>query len=821
MQAAGLYQHGDLNDARRILKQILKKAPQHFDSLHLLGVIESRLGHHKDGEKLVRQAVRINPQSADAQSNRGNILRELREFEEAVASYDRAIAIKPDYANAHNGRAIALMELRRGEDALTSYDRALALAPNNPGTIYNRALALAQMGRNEEALEGYDRALAMAPDQLAIHIDRGNTLTQLGRIDDALAAYEKVLVREPAYAPAHYNRGLALVRASRFEEAIQSFDRALAAEPKFAAALDSRGNALMSIKRHEEARESFAKAVKITPKSAPLRNNYGHALLILRHSQDALAEFDRAISLDREFVGAMSNRGHALMSLGRTADAFASFSEAIARDPNSIDALANRAGAAMKLRRYPEAIVDLDRLIALDPDYPYALGYLLHAKMQLCDWRGFAELRERCLQGITAGKWTILPFAFVAVSDSPADELKVVRMWLEDLQVPRVAASATERSQHDKIRIGYVSADFHDHPVSSLMAQLFEHHDRERFEVSAFSFGPNDGSEMRARLGKAFDHFHDVRTLSDAGIARKIEAAGIDIAIDLMGPTDNCRPGILALRPAPVQAFYLGYPSTSGADYIDYVIADRIVIPETERQYFAERVVYLPNSFMIRDTSHEIAAPPSRAAAGLPETGFVFCCFNLRYKITPAIFDVWMRLLNAVDGSVLWLGGGGEISMDNLRREAQARGVAPERLVFAPRVEKLADHLARHKLADIFLDTLPYNAHSTANDALYAGLPVLTCAGQTFASRVASSLLRAVGLPELVTNSLADYEALALKLARDPAALKAIKNKLAANRTATPLFDSDRFRKNIEAAYEQMWQRHLLGEKPASFSVPA
>jgi predicted O-linked N-acetylglucosamine transferase (SPINDLY family) len=818
MQAAGMYQHGDLNGARRILKQILRKAPQNFDALHLMGVIESRLGHHKEGEKLVRQAVRINPQSADAHSNRGNIQREMGDFAEALASFDRALAIRPDYANAHNNRAIALMELGRLAESVEAYDRAIAFQPGNPNTHYNRAMALARMGRNADALAGYDRALALAPDHLVIHVDRGNTLVQLGRIDDALAAYEKVLVREPAFAPAHYNRGLALVHAGRLEEAITSFDRALAAEPEFASALDSRANALMSLGRFDEALESFERAAKAAPRSAAMRNNRGYALMKLRRFGEALESFDKALAIDPKFAGALGNRGNVLMAMNRTEEALKSFDKAIAADPDALDALGNRATAAMTLRRYDVAVADYTKVTARDADYPYALGNLLFSKLQNCDWSSFGDLTAQVEAGVRAGKRTALPFAFISMSDNAADQLQAAKSWLADVKLPHGAPNV-RKSTHPKIRLGYLSADFHDHPVSALLAELFEKHDRSRFEVEAFAFGPDDGSAMRARLRKGFDAFHDVRGLDDHAIARRIAELNIDIAIDLMGYTENCRPGILSQRPAPVQALYLGYPSTTGGDFIDYAIADANVLPESQQTNFSERAVYLPGSFMTGDAAREIGAVPSRAQAGLPEQGFVFCCFNNRYKITPPVFDIWMRLLTGVEGSVLWLSGGNPASMDNLRREAQARGVAPERLVFAPRVEKLADHLARHRLADIFLDTLPYNAHSTANDALYAGLPVLTCAGEAFASRVAASLLHAVGMPELVTNSPVDYEALALKLARDPSALAAVKSKLAANRATSPLFDTEKFSVNIEAAYEQMWQRHQRGEQPAGFAV--
>jgi len=818
MQAGAHYQQGDLAGARRLLKQILRKTPQQFDTLHLLGVIESRLGHHKDGEKLLRQAVRVNPSSADAHSNRGNILREMGEYAEAVNAYDRALALKPDYGNAHNGRAIALLELGRSEEALASYDRALAFAPS-PGAHYNRALALARLGRNEEALAGFDRALALAPDFLAVHVDRGNALTQLGRIDEALAAYDKVLAQQPQFPPALHNRALALVRAGRFEEALADFDKALAAQPDFSGALDGRGNVLISLGRYAEALESFSRAVKAAPDSAAAHNNRGYALLKLQRFAEALAEFDRAIALDRNFAGAHNNRGNVLTVLRHEDEALESFARAMAADPDSIDALANHAAAALNARRYGPAIEGFEKVLARDPDYPLAAGNLLHAKMQCCDWQGLDALRRWCEEGVRAGKPVAPPFAFLAISNNPEQELRAAQIWLADLRLPQ-APPNLRRTAHDRIRLAYVSADFHEHPCSVLLSEVVERHDRSRFEISAISLGPDDGSALRARMAQAFDRFEDVRALSDAEVAAKMKADEIDIAIDMMGLTENCRPGIFALRPAPVQAFYLGYPSTTGMDFIDYNIADHIVIPPHQERHYAEKIAYLPGSFMVLHCSREMGPVPTRTEAGLPERGFVFCCFNNRYKIVPEIFDIWMRLLRQVEGSVLWLSGGNPTSMDNLRREAQARGVAPERLIFAKRVPGAPDHMARHKCADLFLDTPIYNAHATTNDALFAGLPVLTCKGESIAARVAASLITAAGLPEMVVDTPADYEARALHLARRPEELAAIREKLAANHATASLFDSEGFTRKLEAAYEEMWRRHLAGEPPQTFTVP-
>jgi protein O-GlcNAc transferase len=357
------------------------------------------------------------------------------------------------------------------------------------------------------------------------------------------------------------------------------------------------------------------------------------------------------------------------------------------------------------------------------------------------------------------------------------------------------------RYNHDRIRLAYLSADFHQHPTARLMAELFERHDRGRFEVTAIAFGPDDGGPLRARLKKAFDRFEDVRGKSDAEVARMLRALEIDIAVDLNGHTAEGRPGIFAWRPAPVQVNYLVYPGTTGADFMDVILADRIALPADQQPYMREKIVHLPDSYQANDTTRVVPPPPSRAEAGLPDSGFVFCCFNNSWKITAPMFDIWMRLLSQTGGSVLWLLDGPHA--DNLRKEAKARGVDPARLVFAPKLAA-EQHLARHQLADLFLDTLPYNAHTTCSDALWAGLPVVTCYGKAFPGRVAASLLKAIDLPELVTATPQLYEALALELAQNPALLQATKEKLARNRTTTALFDSERFRKNIEAAYEAM-----------------
>jgi len=421
---------------------------------------------------------------------------------------------------------------------------------------------------------------------------------------------------------------------------------------------------------------------------------------------------------------------------------------------------------------------------------------------------------------LRAGKRVLTPIQATAIVPSVSDQLICSRIWAADQSPPAAEPLwRGENYRHERIRLAYLSADFHSHATAALMAGVFEAHDRQRFETIAVSYGPDDGSFMRARLTSAFDRFLDVRNKSDLEIGRMLRAHEVDIAIDLKGYTQDSRSGILALRAAPVQVHYLGFPGTMGAPYVDYILADRTVIPAEHVSQYSERIVTLPDSYQCNDRARPIApVTPSRADAGLPETGFVFCSFNNSFKIGPQLFDLWMRLLKQVDASVLWLLQDNPAAARNLKREAERRGVAADRLVFAPR-DNLDRHLARQRLADLFLDTLPYGAHTTASDALWAGVPVLTCAGDTFAGRVAASLLHAAGLPEMITYTLDDYEELALKLVRDAGTLSAITRKLRDNRETSPLFDTVRITRHLEAAYTHMWERSQRGESPEHFAV--
>jgi predicted O-linked N-acetylglucosamine transferase (SPINDLY family) len=509
---------------------------------------------------------------------------------------------------------------------------------------------------------------------------------------------------------------------------------------------------------------------------------------------------------------ALINRGSALIASRRFEEALASYEGALLVNPDSAEALNGRANGLFELKRFEESAAAYEAVLQRDPAHAYAAGNLAFAKLHCCDWRSLKEDRAIVAAAICAGKAVINPFQNLALSDDAEGQMQGARFWVADkYPASRRPLWTGERYAHDKIRVAYLSADFRDHAVAHAMAGVFEHHDRTRFETIAVSWGAQDASAMRARLAAAFDTFLDVEGESDTEAARRLRDMQIDIGVDLMGFTGECRPGILAARPAPTQVNYLGFPGTMAAPYMDYLIADRIAIPESEQRHYGETIMYLPDTYLPLDASRGIANRPGRREAGLPETGFVFASFNNSYKFSPELFDIWMRLLHAVEGSVLWLSTPNPAAARNLMREAESRGGAAGRLIFAPFLARSDEHLARVGLADLFLDTLPYNAHATCADALLAGLPVLTCKGGTFAGRVAASLLNAAGLPELATESLADYEALALRLAREPARLAGLRAKLAASRATHPLFDTARFTRHLEAAYVQMWERSRRG----------
>jgi predicted O-linked N-acetylglucosamine transferase (SPINDLY family) len=781
------YSEGKLSEAERLCQAVVAVKHDVFDALHMLAVVQSKLGRKDEALASFDRALVVEPNHAEALCNRGVILHALQQFAYALESFDGALTARPDYAEAHFRRGNTSFEMKRFEEALLSYERALAGRPDHIDALFGRALTLHELQRFEAALSSYQKVLLARPEYAeAINIC-GLALHALRRFDEAIASYERALKIKPSYVDAHYNKGLSLQELKRFEEALASYDQALAIQPQHADALNCRGNTLRELRRFEEAILSYEQALAVRPNYAEVHYNRGSILYDLMRLADALSSFDRALALKPDYAEALLNRGNV-------------FSQ---------------------LKQYDKAFASYDQALTVEANLKFVPGMRLNMKMLLCDWSNFDNEYARLISDVQRGHPVSVPFVVLTIPSSVSDQLECAQIAANDkFLVPAERIWRGERYAHDRIRIAYISADFCDHPVAHLLAELFERHDRARFETIAISLGLDDGSEMRTRLKGVFERFIDVRNKSDAEVAGLMRELEVDIAVDLMGFTFGCRPAILAFRAAPIQVNYLSYPGIVGTDFIDYILADRFVIPEEQRGLFSEPVVYLPDTYLAYDSTRKISERiPTRAELGLPASGFVFCAYNNSYKIRPAIFDIWMRLLREVEGSVLLLTSTSAATETNLRREAAARGIDPSRLIFAAYMPRVDDHLARYRAADLFLDTLPFNAQTTACDALWAGLPVVTRLGETFVGRVAGSVLSAVGLPELITHSAEDYEALALKLARDPDLLAQIKAKLARNRASCPLFNSERFTRHFEAACTTMWETWQRGEAPKSFSV--
>lgn len=687
-------------------------------------------------------------------------------------------------------------------------------------SILRNAYSEHRQGRLDEAARLYGAVLAANPRNMDAHCMLGVIHLQRGEWEAANRAADEAFQCGKGAGGGYYNLGCLYQNLGNHVDAVACFDTVLRATPNAFEALIHRGLSCLALGDNAAALDAFEKSLMLRPHEAGAWLNRGSALSRLLRHEEALGSYDRALALKPGDIPSLNARGVALAALGRFKEALLCFEEILRIDPQNLDALAQAGRNLGRLGRYEDAAGNYDKVLALDPKHPYLQSIAAQYRLHCCDWERFEEDRERIVLGVAAEE-PVVPHIQLRFSCVLEEQLRCAKTYIARKHPPISPKLWNgERYSHDRIRLAYVSADFRLHPVSRLFACVLESHDKSRFETTAISLGPDDKSPMRERIASAAGRFVDVRSKRDFEIANVLREMEIDIAVDLMGFTSESRTNIFAARPAPVQVNFLGYAGTMGAPYIDYIVADRIVIPEGARVHYAEETVYLPDCYLPNDSSRVIAAKIlSREEAGLPGEGFVFASFNNSYKFAPDVFDIWMRLLHAVEGSVLWLAQPNEVAMRNLKREAASRGIAPERIIFAPFVPKDDDHLARLSLADLFLDTLPFNAHSTACDALWAGVPVLTCLGTAFAGRVAASALTAAGLSELITHTGEEYENLALRLAREPQRLLALRAKLAANRATFPLFDTRKFTNHLETAFRIMWERRQSGLDPECFAV--
>jgi protein O-GlcNAc transferase len=820
-KAIAAHRKGAIEAAAGLYREVLKLDPRNDIACSNLAVIAATQGDLAVAEELFRQAVNLRPGDARGHHNLGSLLQQRGRPAEAVAAHRRAVALKSDYHEAYFGLGNALKREGRLDEALAAYQRVIALRPDHAEAFNNIGVVLQQQRKSNLALAAYRRASELRPTYAEAHFNLGVALQDVRKPDDAAAAYRLVIALRPDIAAAYNNLGTALQELGRHEEALAAYAAAIERNPDYVEAHYNHGVMLQALNRHAAALTAYRNAIALNPNYIEAINNIGIVLQLLGRPDEAALAHRQVMALSPDHAETCNNLGAALLAQSRFEEALAVLQRALAIKPDYPEAFYNIGNAWRELGKLDGAIAAYQKALQLRPDYADAFSQLVYHRWRACDWTDYEAAQDRLLDMVRCSAARVPPFYLLSTAASPADQLTCARQWLAPLLPPAGEVFRHAPSElRLRIRLGYLSGDFREHATADLTAELFERHDRGRFEVVAYSYGRDDGSPMRRRLERAFDRFVDIAPLSHRDAAARIHQDGIDILVDLKGYTHNARPEILTHRPAPVQVSYLGYPATMAADFIDYIIVDSFVVPDDQQPFFTERLVHLPGYYQANDSHRNIpATSPSRADCGLPRDGFVFCSFNNSYKITPTFFDIWMRLLNAVYDSVLWLLAPNDLVRHNLRREAEQRGVDPDRLVFAAIVPR-PEHLSRHRNADLFLDTLPCNAHTTASDALWAGLPVLTCAGTTFAGRVAGSLLTNLGLPQLIAASLSDYERLARELAIEPQRLLTIRNTLAQHREAGTLFDCARFTHQIEAAYARMWENrcgvHARTDVPAT-----
>jgi protein O-GlcNAc transferase len=854
-QARALVQQGQLSEAESVCSAILAVQGDHIDSLMLCAEIAARQGERERATQQYLNITRLQPEYPTAHYKLGNLLKDCGQLQPALASYDRAVALDPSHSNAFCNRGAVLERLNRLDDALASYNRAVMLSPGDAPACYNRGTLLGRLGRREEALASFDQAITANAGYAEAHFNRGTLLRELQRSDEALASYDKAVASAPGFLLAHLRRGMLLRELKQYDAALTSYAKALELDPRSAEAFSYRGAVLQETMQLDAALADYDKAIELNPHFAEAYYNrgvirqqanqedaamadYERAIEIVPHFAEAhanrgallhkreqfdaaLISYNKAIDLDPHFADAHLNRGTVLMALDRWNEALASLNRAIALAPDSADAHFKHGEVLYQLMEPFDAIGSFDRALALKPNSILMLRRRTEARMSVCDWHDLESDVERIKAAVNSDlPLPAAPLPISALIDDPDLQHRAARIWVREKFPPdNTLGDIAQRPRGDRIRIGYYSPDFRSHPVAGLTADLFDLHDRSRFEITAFAFGPPAADSMRKRLEQSFDRFLDVRDRSDLQVATLSRELGIDIAVDLAGFTAHGRTNIFALRAAPIQLSYVGFLGTMGASYMDYLIADAIIIPPASQEHYSEKIIYLP-SYQVNSKREISERQFTRQELGLPPQGFVFCCFNMLYKLQPDTFEIWMRILRRVPDSTLFICTDNADHERSLLRAAERSGVSANRIVFGRRLKR-EEYLARFRTMDLFLDTWPYTAGATASDALWVGLPVLTCVGRSFASRSASSVLQAIGVPELITTNPRQYEDSAVELARDAERLTAIRRKLVDQRHTTLLFDTPSFTSHLESAYLEIWQRYQSDLPPEHVHIEA
>lgn len=708
------------------------------------------------------------------------------------------------------------------ESAELYLKQVIRLQSNNPHALRLLGVLAAQKKQYSEAIRFLETSLRYLPNNSLAWSNLGNIYLEQKEFLKALNAYEKSLKIDPLYAEAWSNKGNALFALGRYEEALNHHYQAINLNPDYAQAYSNAGNVLNHLKRFEESIVYYKKAIQLNPNYPEAYFNFGNALNKLRRFHEAIICYESSLGLNPNSAETHCNLGVTYNHIHQFSDACAEFEKALALNPEYAEAYSNMGGTAVELRQFERAIFNYEKAMKLKPEIDWLQGDYIYSNLKIGRWINLNLAIDAIPEGISLKRKVIQPFALLAISDSPQLQKTAAEIYASEKYPPLpVLGDISLYPKHEKIRIGYFSPDFRTHPVSFLTAELFEKHDREKFEIIAFSlFAAPEIDEMRIRIKNTFDMFIDAENMSDLEVAQLARKLEIDIAVDLSGPTQHSRVQIMSYRVAPVQVNWLGFPGTFGASFIDYILADKIVIPPEDRDCYVEKVAYLPMTYMV-DDSNRVPSNKlfTRQEFGLPENKFVFCCFNNDYKFNENMLNSWANILLQVPGSVIWISENNTLFRENILNEFEQRGVQSPRIIFAKRLDLMSDHLARYSLADIFLDTFPYNAHTTAVDSLKAGVPIITLIGNSFVSRVAASLLSSAGLPSLIAHSKEEYESLAVKLANDSQQLDKYKRMLLKKRQNRALFNPTDFARALESAFFKMYDHHHAGYAPEHLHI--
>lgn len=861
-RANQLHKNGKLEEAKVIYDSIFNSNPEQFEVLHLLGTLEAQLGNFTKAIDLLEKAALKKSNLWDTFFNLGNAYMEVDNYEKAILSYQKSLIIKPNSDIVFNSLGKAFISLNNFEEALVNYNEAIKLNKNKDIYYFNQGIAFIELKLFNQALEVFEKAIEINDQELYYFFNLGLVQFNLEKYEDALISYDKAIEIVPGFPNAHlckadvlvrlnekylaersylksielnpllydayYNLGVLKLQSNDEFQAVEYFNQALNIKPDFAKALNAIGISKLNSFEYIQAIDIFSRAIEIDANDPSFYLNRGNAYASAKKYQEAFDDYGKVIEIKSDHYQAYSNRGSLLLThFNQPEAALILFEVAIGINPDFADAHINKAEALNRLGMEELALNSFLRALEIDSNASYIIGKCLHYKMRLCDWDGLEEGISICESMFYNNIPAAVPFDAINIIDSPEIHFLSAKLIKgSQKSTVNLLGEIPKRVAKQKIKIGFYSTDLYYHPVSIWLAEQLENFDKNKFELFGFSFKTvND--PMQARLQSAFDHYIDVEKLSDLEVTQLSRDLEIDIAIDLNGQTAGGRPLIFSGRAAPIQVNHIGFPGTLANNCIDYIIVDKSVIDSNYRQFYTEKFAYVPCGYTYDRQRRISQASLTREQFGLPENCFVFTCQNGSQKISPEVFDIWMEILREVPNSVLWLFKSNKVAAHNLCIQAEKRNINKDRLIFCQREivgvdqekERIGRYLASYKLADLFLDTWPYNAGTTAVDALWAGLPVITKIGKSIGGRMAASALTAIEMTELISKSEFEYKSLAIKIAQDTDLLKSLKNKLQKKILTAPLFDPVGNTKYIEKAFIEMHRKYLAGEEPDDFSI--